>query len=71
VQETPALAADPYPYTLWVYDLETAQNTALMDLRVPDIVPSRTSEILYVKYYETDDMGRTGTRTTYLLPMGE
>ncbi len=63
--------ADPYPYTLWVYDLKTHTSTALMDLRVADIIPSRTLPELYLNYYETDSQGHTGTRVTYVLSTEE
>ncbi len=72
-EETPTVQepADPYPYTLWVYDLKTGTSTALMDLRVADVIPSRTMPELYLNYYETDSLGRIGTRVTYVLPTDE
>ncbi len=50
-------AADPFPYTLWVYDLQSKSNTPLFDLSTTRIAMSGLSEKFYVNYLDEETMG--------------
>lgn len=60
-----ATTADPYPYTLYVYDLSTGQTSRIADLPVPRIFASASDDILYLPYYE--DTESADIRATYVL----
>ncbi|MDO5112476.1 MAG: hypothetical protein Q4E65_09235 [Clostridia bacterium] len=59
-----AVAADPFPYTLWVYDLITGQNAALMDFPMTSVYMSGLSERFYLCYMDEATMG-SAIRATY------
>ncbi len=61
--------ADPYPYSLWVYDIKSATNKKLLDLSAPNIYPSNEGNVLYLNRYEANEAG-TIIRATYLLELG-
>ncbi len=67
--QTPEQASDPYPYTLWVYDVATKQSRSLMDLPYPWIVASGGADALYLNYYDAETGGDL-VRATYLIPVG-
>lgn len=58
-----ASEADPYPYTLWMYDVTTGTNTRLFDMSAPYLFPSSSNSILYL--CRTDDA--LSVRATYIL----
>lgn len=59
-----AETADPFPYTLWVYDLTTQQNAALMDFPMTSVSMSGLSERFYLCYMDEATMG-SAIRATY------
>ena len=65
---TPEAEADPYPYSLWVYDIKSAASRKLLDLSAPNVYPSKDDNILYLNRYEANDTGAT-IRATYLLEL--
>jgi len=64
----PEAEADPYPYSLWVYDIKSAASRKLLDLSAPNVYPSKDDNILYLNRYEANDTGAT-IRATYLLEL--
>ncbi len=60
--------ADPYPYTLWAYDVATATSTQLLDLCAPDVFTSSASGTLYLNRYDVDEAG-LGLRACYQLDL--
>ncbi len=62
--------ADPYPYTLWMYDAATGQSTELMDLFYPVVAVSNKAGQVLFNYYDAETGGEV-IRATYLLPAGE
>lgn len=64
----PVSTADPYPYTLWVYDIASGKSERLFDLSAPELYAGSSSDMLYLNRYETDDTG-TLIRAAYLLDL--
>jgi dipeptidyl aminopeptidase/acylaminoacyl peptidase len=62
-------SADPYPYTLWVYDVATKQSSSLMDLPYPWIVASDGEDAIYLNFYDAETGGDL-VRATYTIPVG-
>lgn len=62
-----AAPADPYPYTLWVYDVSSKQSRSLMDLPYPWIVASDGAKDIFLNYYDSQTGGDI-VRATYRLP---
>lgn len=60
--------ADPYPYTLWVYDIASGTSERLLDLAAPNVFAGGQADLLYLNRYETDDTG-TLMRASYLLDL--
>ena len=65
---TAAAPADPYPYTLWVYDIASGKSEKLLDLAAPDLFVGGRAELLYLNRYESDETG-TLMRAAYLLDL--
>lgn len=65
--ESAAMEQDPYPYTLWAYDIATRTNAKLIDLCAPELYCTDDNGVFYLCRYDTDDLGRTKFRATYLL----
>jgi hypothetical protein len=63
-----AAPADPYPYTLWVYDIASGTSERLLDLAAPSVFAGGRADLLYLNRYETDDTG-TLMRASYLLDL--
>ncbi len=59
-----AQAEDPFPYTLWSYDLATGENAALMDFPMTSVSMSGLSERFYLCYMDEATMG-SAIRATY------
>jgi hypothetical protein len=66
--DTVAVPADPYPYTLWVYDIASGTSERLLDLAAPSVFAGGRADLLYLNRYETDDTG-TLMRASYLLDL--
>ncbi|MDD3920592.1 MAG: hypothetical protein PHO41_05440 [Eubacteriales bacterium] len=66
-EEAPVTEEDPYPYTLWEYNVATKASTKLIDLCAPDLFCAGENGVFYLCRYDTDDLGRTRFRATYLL----
>lgn len=60
--------ADPYPYTLWVYDVASGESRALADLAGTSITPSPDGSSIYIHYVDRDTMGER-INATYVLNM--
>ena len=60
--------ADPYPYTLWVYDIASGKSEKLLDLAAPDLFVGGRADLLYLNRYETNETG-TLMRAAYLLDL--
>ncbi|HWR22974.1 MAG TPA: hypothetical protein VN366_05785 [Feifaniaceae bacterium] len=61
-------SADPYPYTLWVYDIAAGKSERLLDLSAPELYAGSRNDTLILNRYETDDSG-TLIRAAYLLDL--
>jgi len=61
-----AVQEDPYPYTLWMYDAQTGENRALMDLPSTRLYMSGLSEKLYLNFTDAETMGNI-VRACYAL----
>ncbi len=59
-----AEADDPFPYTLWVYDITSGESKALMDLPTTQVLMSGLSEKFYVNYLDEETMGNV-VRASY------
>ncbi len=64
----PVSTADPYPYTLWVYDIAAGKSERLIDLSAPELYAGNGNNALICNRYETDDSG-TLIRAAYLLDL--
>lgn len=62
------IVSDPYPYTLWVYDVAMGTSERLLDLSAPNVFAGNNADILYLNRYETDEFG-TRMRASYLLDL--
>jgi len=60
----PQQPADPYPYTLWAYELDSGENYAVCDLPGTGIYASPDANELYFAYYDEETMGEN-IRATY------
>lgn len=60
--------ADPYPYTLWVYDVASGESRVLADLAGTSITPSPDGSAIYIHYVDKDTMGDR-INATYVLNM--
>lgn len=56
--------ADPYPYTLWVYDLDTGESREIADLPYTSIAVPQDPDIVLFRYYDSETMGGA-VRATY------
>ncbi len=57
---------DPYPYTLWVYDVETGEKYAVADLPYTSIMVSNRQNEVYLLYYD-EETGGGVIRATYTI----
>ena len=60
--------SDPYPYTLWVYDVTAGTSEPLLDLSAPNVFAGNNADVLYLNRYESDEFG-TLMRASYLLDL--
>ncbi len=60
----PDTPADPYPYTLWAYDLTTKASRAICDLPSTQVFASEEAERLLFNYTDEETMGEK-IRATY------
>jgi WD40 repeat protein len=65
--ELPAL--DAFPYTLYMYDLETGMSKPIADLMSTNISVSEDPDILFLAYTDPETMGEV-VRATYLIGTG-
>ncbi|HWQ57430.1 MAG TPA: hypothetical protein VN540_00295 [Clostridia bacterium] len=61
---------DPYPYRLWVYDMETGTSRVVADLTSTNIGISASGSLVYVCYVDTETLGDV-VRATYALYLDE
>ncbi len=66
----PASGNDPYPYRLWVYDMQTGKSRALADLTTTNIGVSAAGDAVYVCYVDAETLGEV-VRATYALKLQE
>ncbi len=57
---------DPYPYRLWVYDMETGESRIVADLASTNIGMSASGALVYVCYVDAETLGDV-VRATYAL----
>ena len=57
---------DPYPYRLWVYDMETGTSRVVADLTTTNIGMSASGALVYVCYTDAETLGDV-VRATYAL----
>ena len=63
-----AAAADPFPYTLWVYDVASGQSRTVCDLPYTSIAASADGASIYLCYYDGETSGEV-IRATYSIPL--
>ncbi len=64
-----AASSDPYPYTLWVYDIATGKSERLLDLSAPELYAGGSASSLILNCYEADEGGGTRIRAAYRLDL--
>ncbi|MDR0841031.1 MAG: hypothetical protein LBN26_06575 [Christensenellaceae bacterium] len=64
---TAAATKDPYPYTLWVYDIGAGQSRPVCDLPGTAIFAAPNAQQVYFDYYDEETMGEK-VRATYIIP---
>ena len=57
---------DEYPYTLWVYDIETAENKTIADLTSTSVISGSDANTVYICYTDKETLGDV-VRATYAL----
>lgn len=66
--DTPAAPEDPYPFTLWVYDVAAGMSTRLLDLCAADAIATGQPDVLYLNHFVADLSG-TQLRAAYVLDL--
>lgn len=61
-----AAAADPYPYTLWVYNVASAESRKVCDLPSTAITVTNAPNAVYMCYTDVETSGNT-IRATYAI----
>ncbi len=56
-EENTQAVQDEYPYTLWMYDVVTGDNTRIGDFPTTSIHPGSSANTIYLNYNDADTMG--------------
>ena len=66
---TGGVVKDPYPYRLWVYDMQSGTSAVVADLTTTNIGISASGNLIYVCYVDGETLGEV-VRATYALEIG-